>query len=190
MYLPIFKANIIDSIMAKNSTYNEVFNTFKKYIICLIANILFKQIFQIVDYFFIRNYTNKYKCILLKKIVEKDISFFDIFKTGELISKIEYCENNIQEDFIFKSLSVLQNIFKLFLMIYYLYKSSIDLTMVFTTIFFLQLGIDYFSDKTSFFSNYEKTLKIKSKYSNKLNELISNIRMIKSFGKEFDEVKN
>ena len=74
-------------------------------------------------------------------------------------------------------------------MIYYLYKSSIDLTMVFTTIFFLQLGIDYFSDKTSFFSNYEKTIKIKSKYSNKLNELISNIRMIKSFGKEFDEVK-
>ena len=102
MYLQIFKVNIIDSIMSKNSTYNEVFNTFKKYIICLIANILFKQIFQIVDYFFIRNYTNKYKCILLKKIVEKDISFFDIFTTGELISKIEYCENNIQEDFVFK----------------------------------------------------------------------------------------
>ena len=76
----IFKANIIDSIMSKNITYNEVFNTFKKYIICLIANILFKQIFQIVDYFFIRNYTYKY--ILLKKFGE-NISFLDMKENNE-----------------------------------------------------------------------------------------------------------
>lgn len=72
---------------------------------------------------------------------------------------------------------------------YYLIKTSIDLAKIFGTIFFLQLGIDYILDKTKFWSNYEKRIKIKSKYYNKLNELVSNIRMIKSFGKENDEVK-
>ena len=189
MYLPILKADILDSIISKNGTYIEVISSFKKYLILLISYILFRQLFEIFDYFYIRNYSTKYKCLLIKEIVEKDIEFFDVFKAGEIISKIEYCENNIQQDFIFKLFSLLQSITKLILMGYYLYKTSMDLTKIFSTIFLLQLGIDYFLDKKTFWSNYEKRMKIKSKYYNKLNELISNIRMIKSFGKEKDEVK-
>ena len=79
--------------------------------------------------------------------INKDIEFFDVFKTGEIISKIENCENNIQQDFVFKSFSLLQSIVKLILMGYYLIKTSIDLAKIFGTIFFLQLGIDYILDK-------------------------------------------
>jgi ABC-type multidrug transport system fused ATPase/permease subunit len=134
--------------------------------------------------------TNKYKCILIEKILEKDIVFFDIFKTGELLNKIEYCENHIQNDFIFKTFSLIQSISKLILMAYYLYRASSSLMIVFTTIFFVQIGTDYILDNnTSFNESFDKGMASKNKYLNKLTEIISNIRMVKSFVKEKDEVK-
>lgn len=189
MYLPILKANIIDTIISKNGTYNDVFFSFKKYITMLIGEIIYKQLFDIFEYFFINNYTNKYKCLLIEKIVEKDISFFDIFKTGELINKIDYCEKNLQDDFIFKTISLIQGICKLFLIGYYLFKASLNLTMISCTMFLIDLGTDYIFENTSVLSNFDKSMKAKTKYSNKLYELISNIRMIKSFGEEKNEIK-
>ena len=189
MYIPIFKANILDSIISKNGTYTDVIFAFKKYISLLISNIIFKELFEICDFFFIKKYDNKFKCLLINKIVEKDIEFFDIFKTGELINKIDYCDNNIQLDFIFKFFSLLQNACKLILMIIYLFKSSPDLAKLFITIFILQMGMDYIANEKKFWSNFDQKIKFQNKYYNKLNELISNIRMIKSFGKEKDEVK-
>ena len=190
VYLPILKANIIDTITTKGATYDDVFKAFKKYLTYFIADTFYKQLFDLFEYFFVRNSTNKYKCILIEKILEKDIVFFDIFKTGELLNKIEYCENHIQNDFVFKTFSLIQSICKLALMAYYLYRASPSLMIVFTTIFFVQLGTDYILDNnTTFNYSFEKGMESKDKYSNKLTEIISNIRMVKSFVKEKDELK-
>ena len=190
VYLPILKANIIDTISTKGATFDDVFRAFKKYLTFFIADTFYKQLFDIFEYFFVSRSTNKYKCILIEKIMEKDIVFFDIFKTGELLNKIEYCDEHIQSDFIFKTFSLIQSISKLILMAYYLYKASPSLMIVFTTIFFVQLGTDYILDnKTSFNENFDKGMESKNKYLNKLTEIISNIRMVKSFVKEKDELK-
>ena len=190
VYLPILKANIIDTISTKDATYDDVFKAFKKYLTFFIADTFYKQLFDIFEYIFVSSSTNKYKCILIEKIMEKDIVFFDIFKTGELLNKIEYCENHIQNDFIFKTFSLIQSISKLILMAYYLYKASSSLMIVFTTIFFVQIGTDYILDNnTSFNESFDKGMASKNKYLNKLTEIISNIRMVKSFVKEKDEVK-
>ena len=125
----------------------------------------------------------------MERIVKKDISFFDLFKTGELIDKLGECEESIQEDFIFKTISLFQHIFKLILMSYYLYISSFRLSMIFLIVFICKAFTDYLSVKFSIFSNFEELMKNQEKCSNSLNELISNIRMIKSFGKEEEEVK-
>jgi ATP-binding cassette subfamily B protein len=62
--------------------------------------------------------------------------------------------------------------------------------IVFTTIFFIQIGTDYILDNnTSFNESFDKGMESKNKYLNKLTEIISNIRMVKSFVKEKDEVK-
>ena len=84
VYLPILKANIIDTISTKDATYDDVFKAFKKYLTFFIADTFYKQLFDIFEYIFVSSSTNKYKCILIEKILEKDIVFFDIFKTGEL----------------------------------------------------------------------------------------------------------
>ena len=187
MYLPILKANIIDAI-SSNSSYEELFLRFKTYLFYLILQLIINEIMELFEYFFIRSSNNKYKDLLLEQIVKKDISFFDIFKTGELVEKLGDCEDNIQEDFIFKTISFFQNLSKLLLMSYYLYTTSFSLTLVLLIIFLCKLIVDYLSEKFTIFSDFENTLKLTEKYSNSLNELISNIRMIKSFGKEEDEV--
>jgi len=188
MYLPILKANIIDSI-SSNKGYDELIYSFKKYILFLIIRLIFNEILEIFEYYFIRKYNNEYKDLLLENIIEKDITFFDIFKSGELIKKINDYEENIQEDFIFKTLTIIQNIFKLFLISNYLYITSFNLTIVLIFVFFVNIIFDYIAEKSSIFSNFNEIMETKELYSNKLNELISNIRMIKSFGKEKDELK-
>ena len=72
---------------------------------------------------------------------------------------------------------------------YNLFNTSLKLTMVFSTVFFCQVGIEYLCDKFSVYSNFDDFMKLKNKYSNKLNELFSNIRMLKSFVKEKEEIK-
>ena len=188
MYLPILKANIIDSI-SSNKGYDELLYSVKKYIFFLIIKLIFNEMLDIFEYQFIRKYNNEYKDLLIENIIEKDISFFDIFKSGELIKKINDYEDNIQEDFIFKTFTIIQNISKLFLISYYLYKTSFNLTIVLIFVFFVNISFDYIIEKFSIFSMFEEIMKTKEIYSNKLNELISNIRMIKSFGKEKDELK-
>ena len=187
MYLPILKANIIDAI-SSNSSYEELFLRFKTYLFYLILQLIINEIMELFEYFFIRSSNNKYKDLLLEQIVKKDISFFDIFKTGELVEKLGDCEDNIQEDFVFKTISFFQKLSKLLLMSYYLYTTSFSLTLVLLIVFLCKLIVDYLSEKFTIFSDFENTLKLTEKYSNSLNELISNIRMIKSFGKEEDEV--
>ena len=188
MYLPILKANIIDAI-SSNKEYNELYNRVKAYLIFILIELIIGEGLELFDYYFIRNSSNKYKDLLLERIVKKDISFFDLFKTGELIDKLGECEESIQEDFIFKTISLLQHIFKLILMSYYLCISSFRLSMIFLIVFICKALTDFFSEKFSIFSDFENLIKISDKYSNSLNELISNIRMVKSFGKEEEEVK-
>jgi ABC-type multidrug transport system fused ATPase/permease subunit len=188
MYLPILKAKIIDAI-SSNRNYEELFSRFKTYFFFLLLQLIIEEIMELFEYYFIRSSNNQYKDLLLEQIVKKDISFFDIFKTGELIEKIDKCEENIQEDFIFKTISCIQNLLKLLLMSYYLYVTSFRLTLVLLIVFLCKLITDYLSEKYSIFSDFDNILKLTEKYSNSLNELISNIRMIKSFGKEEEEVK-
>ena len=188
MYLPILKANIIDSI-STNKGYDELIYNFKKYIFFLIVRLIFDEILEIFEYYFIRKYNNEYKDLLLENIIEKDISFFDIFETGELTKKLNDYEENIEEDFVYKILTIIQNIFKLFLISNYLFITSFNLTIVLIFVFFVNIIFSYIIEKCSIFSNFEEIMKTKELYSKKLNELISNIRMIKSFGKEKDELK-
>ena len=101
IYLPILKANIIDSITSSNN-YDEIFTKFKKYMSFLILKVFTQQFLEFLEYLYIIPESNKYKNILLERIIKKDISFFDLFKTGELIEKLEKCEDKIEDDFIFK----------------------------------------------------------------------------------------
>ena len=127
---------------------------------------------------------------LLNNIIEKDAYFFEIYKTGELIGKIndlENCELNILDDF----LVIFMHSITIIYIIYFLITTSLYLSLVFSILFSLDI-ISYYI--TSYFTLPEESvniiLKKNDKFRNKVNELITNIRMIKSFAREKSEVNS
>ena len=126
--------------------------------------------------------------LLLNKIVEKDLFFFEIYKTGELAGKVkdlEGCELDILEVFF----DIFRNSLKIVVISYYLINSSFYLSLVFSILFI----ISYISNKYLANVFIQDTafsfIDIISKCHNKLNELFTNIKMIKSFAIEKEEVK-
>ena len=188
IYLPILKANIIDSITT-SQTFDEIYFHFKKYLSFLLFKIFTQQFLEFIEYFLVTTENVKYKNIILEKIVKKDISFFDMFKPGELIEKMEKCEDYIEEGFISKMITLIQNLIKLLLICFYLYKTSFKLSIITIIIFILKAVTDFIEDKYTYLGNYQKRERAYELYNNSINELFNNIRMIKSFSKEEDEVK-
>ena len=124
---------------------------------------------------------------LLDIILGKDITFFEIYKTGEIINKIY--TTSLDTEFIFKFITILQYLGKMIFMFYYLCTTSPKLTMVFASSFFIQLGLKRIFKQFSNPPNSKELLKYNNKYSNKLHELFNNIKMIKSFTKEKQEME-
>ena len=123
----------------------------------------------------------------MNKIVENDLFFFEIYESGELEGKIKdlgNCELEILKDFF----DIIRNLFKILKINYYLINSLFFLTLVFSILFiFSNICNNYFNiynqdDTSGFIENI-------SKRRNKINELFINIKMIKSFSREKEKVK-
>ena len=183
--LPISKGILLDEIISSKNM-DKSLDSFKRFLLILflksVINIISKSIKSLNEE---RN-VNRQE--LLNNIIEKDAYFFEIYKTGELIGKIndlENCELNILEDF----LVILIHSVSIIYIIYFLITTSLYLSLVFSILFSLDI-ISYYI--TSYFTLPEERTNIISekndKFRNKVNELITNIRMIKSFAREKSEV--
>jgi len=183
--LPISKGILLDEIISSKNM-DKSWSTFKQFLLILILksiiNIISKSIKSLNEE------RNNNKKELLNNIVEKDTYFFEIYKTGELIGKIndlENCEFNILEDFLVIFIHSISIIY----IIYFLIKTSLYLSLIFSILFSLDI-ISYYI--TTYFTLPEESTNIISekndKFRNKVNELITNIRMIKSFVREKSEV--
>ena len=182
---PYYNSNIIN-IITTNPTYKKIKDSILKYIIFQIfKKILFYFIYRIRTYYNKINY-EYYRNIVLENIAEKDIEFFDIFKTGEIIKMIDENKNVINNNNpIKKIINVSDSIIKLFGISYYLIKNNLKLTIIFFIMFLIKLPLDKIQSNK--FKNRFK--KFEPKYFNCINEFITNIKMIKSFGNEMLEIK-
>ena len=188
IYVPISKAKLLDNI-ASFKNFEESLNSFKNYVIILII--------QSVIHFFSYIFNSKLSpdadrkkniILLLNKIVENDLFFFDIYKTGELTGKIkdlENCELDILEVFF----DIFRNSFKIIVISYYLINSSFYLSLVFFILFIFSYIANKYLNNILFNGGTSSFFKNISKCRNKINELFTNIKMIKSFAREKDEVK-
>ena len=182
---PYYNSNIIN-IITTNPTYKKIKDSILKYILFQIfKKILFYFINRIKTHYNKINY-QYYRNIVLENIAEKDIEFFDIFKTGEIIKMIDENKNVINNNNpIKKIINVSDSIIKLFGISYYLIKNNLKLTIIFFIMFLIKLPIDKIQSNK--FKN--KFKRIEPKYFNYINEFITNIKMIKSFGNEMLEIK-
>ena len=188
IYLPISKAKIIDNI-ASLKNFNESLNSFKNYVLLLIIQSTFDIFSTIITTKILKNKDkDKNMKLLLNKVVEKDLFFFEIYKTGELAGKINDlggCEFDILND----CFHIIRYSLKIFLLSYYLISSSLYLTIVFSILLVVGIISNKLTIKFFFSKKVPQILTNLDKFRNKINELFSNIKMIKSFSREKDEVK-
>ena len=183
MYIPVQKGLIIDCITDK-SKHHLLYSNF----ITVVKFILIKLVLQITCQFSQRYWINEslyeYKDTLIEGIAKKDIEFYDLYKTGELLEKMKNCEKVFEENIIYQILKDLQSSFKLIYLIYFLLKTNVKITIISVIIIIVKKFGEYISEKASGSLDLNKFQKLDEKYNNYLTDFIYNIRLIKSFATE------
>mgnify|MGYP002626850467 CR=1 FL=1 len=176
-----YNAELIKKLTNKN--YENFMQELYYYFIIIIFDLLLYEI----NFFLDSKLTDVSKQnVLLENLLKKDMEFYDIFKTGELCDKCNYYGAFPYYDIIGSFLNFIKNIGKLLYSGYYLYTNFLFMGLISLAFFFLRLIVNpYFNNKVNM-SEYEERYNLKNDI---LNEIFSNIRLIKSFGTEEKELK-
>ena len=174
-------AEIIKKLTNKN--FDNFMNDIFIYFACIIIDII---IYEINYYLDLKLKDVSEHNVLLENLLKKDMEFYDVFKTGELCDKCNYYGAFPYYDVIGSFLDLIKNIGTLFYSGYYLYNNFLLMGVISLIFFFLRLFINPYINNKVNLSEFEERLNLKNDI---LNEIFSNIRLIKSFGTEEKELK-
>ena len=188
VYLQIagFKMNDYNSKMI-NIFYEKKFELFSDYFFPYTYLFLSTMLVKDIDFYL----ANKLKDVsqenvLLENFLKKDMEFFDVFKTGELCDKANYYGAYPFYDIIETCLTFIRNIATFFYSGYYLYKNFFYMALISTIFFLAEFFIDPYVNNKVDLEGMNERYNFKNDI---LNEIISNIRLIKSFCTEEKELK-
>jgi ATP-binding cassette subfamily B protein len=114
------------------------------------------------------------------------MEFYDVFKTGELCDKANYFGSFPYYDVVGEVINFVKNIITFIYSGYYLYKHFCLMAIISTSFFFLKLFVNPYINNTIDLNEFEERFNLKNDI---LNEIFSNIRLIKSFGTEKKELQ-
>lgn len=181
-----FKESFYNSEIIKKLS-NKEFNLFHKLVIPYFIIIISHEIVYEVDFYLNKILTDVSKQnVLLENLLKKDMDFYDVFKTGELCDKANYYGSFPYYDIVGEILNFFKNIVTFIYSGYYLYKNFFLMGIISTTFFFIKLFINPYVNNKIDLNEFEERLNLKNDI---LNEIFSNIRLIKSFGTEEKELK-
>ena len=179
-----YKSDAINAITAKDL---DKFKTSMKYLVLTIL------IFKIIHHFDIKIYTiisdkfNSKNIMLENFLFKKDIEFFDLYKTGELFNKVNEFEDYPYFNIIEVCTKFFSDFFKIIYFGYYLYNDYFEMGLIYSLLILLQNILEPYI--TSLYSLNDEEFDKREIKVNFINEILSNIRLIKSFGTEKKELK-
>ena len=181
--IPIIYGKLLNTII-KEKDYEKLVYEFKKHIFYLSMRIMVNYIGEIFGFFFVKNSAYQNKKFVLENIAQKDIEFFDLYRTGEIVDGIKKNENILDNNFIFKCAEFAIDIFNFFYLFLFLKNTFFNLMIFFFFVQLLKFGFDFILRTYMDFRNRKKKNDATNKYNSSLYEFISNIRLIKSMGLE------
>lgn len=181
--IPIIYGKLLNTII-KEKDYEKLVYEFKKHIFYLSMRIMVNYLGEIFGFFFVKNSAYQNKKFVLENIAQKDIEFFDLYRTGEIVDGIKKNENILDNNFIFKCAEFVIDIFNFFYLLLFLKNTSFNLMIFFFFVQLLKFGFDFILRTYMDFRNRKKKNDATNKYNSSLYEFISNIRLIKSMGLE------
>ena len=188
IFLPASEAKLVTAITSLKN-YDELKSATRTYLILLTIKLIVSELMQFIAYKFIKSDALSYRNLVMENISEKDIEFFDVYKTGELKERISSSEECLNNNFLFRTITLFQHLGKFLFVTYYLFSFTRDLTIAYIITFVLKFAWDQFMNNYFEFRNFRKRMKNRDLYSNSLQEFLSNIRLIKSFATEELELK-
>ena len=195
IFLPATQAKLVTAITSTKN-YDELKTSTKNYLFLLTFKLVVSELMQFIDYYYVKSEALSYRNLVMENIAEKDIEFFDIYKSGELKERISSSEECLNNNFLFRTITLIQHLGKFIFVTYYLFSFTKSLTIAYLITFILKFAWDQLMNNYFEFRNFRKRMKNRDIYSNSLQEFLSNIRLIKSFAtekyelKKLEEVKN
>jgi len=188
IFLPASEAKLVTAITSLKN-YDELKYSTKVYLILLTVKLVVSELMQFIAYKFVKSEAINYRNLVMETIAQKDIEFFDVYKTGELKERITSSEECLNNNFLFRTITLFQHLGKFIFVTYYLFSFTRGLTIAYIVTFVLKFAWDQFMNNYFEFRNFKKRMKNRDLYSNSLQEFLSNIRLIKSFATEEFELK-
>ena len=188
IFLPASQAKLVTAITSTKN-YEELKTATKTYIALLTIKLVVSELMQFIAYKYIKSEALSYRNLVMENIAEKDIEFFDIYKTGEFKERITSSEECLNNNFLFRTITLFQHLGKFLFVTYYLFSFTKSLTIAYLITFIVKFGWDQLMNNYFEFRNFRKRMKNRDLYSNSLQEFLSNIRLIKSFATEKYELK-
>jgi len=182
-----YKSDAVNAITAKD--LDKFLYSVKYHVIATVTS----KILNILEYKVFQNLFNDDSGnILLKNILfKKDIVFFDLFKTGELNNKVQTYQDYPYFNIIDTCSKIGEYIFKIFYFGYYLYKDFFEMSVIYIITIIIQTIFEpYVYDDNLLGNEFIEKVELRENY---INDILSNIRLIKSFGtekKELNRVEN
>ena len=183
IFLPASEAKLVTAITSLKN-YDELKSATKTYLILLTVKLIVSELMQFIAYKFVKSDALSYRNLVMENISEKDIEFFDVYKTGELKERITSSEECLNNNFLFRTITLFQHLGKFIFVTVYLFSFTRDLTIAYIITFILKFAWDQFMNNYFEFRNFKKRMKNRDLYSNALQEFLTNIRLIKSFATE------
>ena len=177
--IPIAYAKILNAIV-KERNYDLLCSEFRSHSFLLFSKVIFSELSELFGLLFINKSILSYKRIILDNIGEKDIEFFDLYKTDEIMLSIVKNEHVLEYNFIFYAIETFLDVYNFFYLLFYLNTSSFTLTMLFFLVQGFKLLSDFLLTKLSSYKQRGRLAKIFNEYNSILYEFIDNIRLIKS----------
>ena len=181
--IPVVYGKLLNSII-KEKNYDLLCSEFKKHSLFLFLRVIINELGELFGLLFIRNSMNSYKKIVIENIAQKDIEFFDLYRTSEVLDGINRNENMLDNNFIFKTFDLMMDVWNFFYLLIFLNKTSLSLMILFFFVQFFKFGTDFVLRTYVDFRNKNKRRELHTKYHGALYEFIGNIRLIKSMGVE------
>ena len=113
IFLPAYEAKLVTAITSLRD-YNELKTSFVQYLILLTVKLISSELMQFIAYKFIKSDAISYRNLVMENISQKDIEFFDVYKTGELKERIASSEECLNNNFLFRTITLFQHLGKFF----------------------------------------------------------------------------
>ena len=186
--IPLVYGKLLNSII-KQKNYDLLCSEFKKHSLFLFFRFILNEVFELFSLLFVTNSGESHKKKVLENILQKDIDFFDLYKTNEVFDGINRNQNMLNSNFLFTTIDVSMDVYNLFYLLFFLNYSSLSLMILFFFVQFCKFGSELFLLTYTDFRNKPKRKGLKQKYNDTLSEFISNMKLTKSMCVEDIQMK-